>query len=224
MPTHSAIPDLRTIAPRYMALTDRLGEISRRWDEVCRRLVEVRKVVGLQTNMYEAELFEKQPLPQQRIETDAEAKAREMLGELAPAVALPPSPRPLDPIKVEAQALAAELDMLTAAQKIVEAEWHRERPKAMRLACEFVGSDYVKLARRLCLALVDLGSAQLEHDAFTSELQQSGVDWAFLRPVLTDMLVPLGDPRDPYSPYRQFLDWAAEVGHIDNLTPDAWRR
>ena len=117
------------------------------------------------------------------------------------------------PLHAEAAAINVELGRLFRAIQLITDHVDGLRRKAAPELCRRRLQEYRRIAQRYCAALVELGSAQQEHQRFVRSLGPDYVNYGYLGPVM--MLDQTDSPQDPESPLRRILAAAAEDGHFD---------
>ncbi|MCW3476334.1 hypothetical protein [Limobrevibacterium gyesilva] len=136
----------------------------------------------------------------------------------------PPKPEPLipyeHPLSGRLRALSTELQDVRGAIELLRPELARAKLEGSAALCEARTPEYRRIVGRFCAALIELGEATREHEAFVDTVRDAA--WSFIRPI---QLSSLGDPAEQYSEFRQLLGWAAECGHFDaTQIPQGWRK
>lgn len=143
-----------------------------------------------------------------------ETELYRLLGDLLPAAPPPPELVGRDGDLVRAKEISRERESLDAAIRVLDDQLIILRRNASREYCELIANKYRPVASRMAAALLELGRAMEEHDAFTGVLGKAEVQWSFLVPV----------ERPQWFGLMRQLRSAVEGGHLDpKAIPTEWR-
>ena len=215
-------PTLRSVAPRWAALSDKWAEFARREEEIYAELKPLNEQVSKLGGYSSFETIVHPPRPPEPKEH--RSAIVQLLGPLTPKI----EKRAEDPPKAfatqaaQAKALSAELDAIREARGLIAEEIRRLNFEGSRELCLQLLPEYRPIAKRLCSALIELGEAWCQHEAWMTDLKRQGTRVATLRPMLISSPDDLGDPIERL---RRLLIWAAEGGHFDPADiPASWSK
>ncbi len=216
-------PTLESVAPEWAKLSSLLAELTTRQETIGAKISELAKLGQGSVNFAQdnahaiADAAAQEGKPPRMI--GPSKKVAGLLGEYAPAPV--PAPRPLfhEPkVSKELRELAAESAAVQEAIKLLHPQLKKAHLEGSARLCALLVPEYKKIATRICAALVELGSSDIEHREFMKKHRNAAR--STLRPV--HATGSLGDPDDPQSELRRLLQWAAECGHfdLDDLPPN----
>jgi hypothetical protein len=208
---------LDTIAPEWVELSKAFQELCAREDELIARARGQKKDLdgsGLA-------LFSEQNIAAIRTAAaeagkpprmfGASEKAAALLGKFTPAPVAAPLPLAHEPkFAREARETNEDIAAVREAIAALRPQLTRAHLEGSARLCKQLTPEYSGIARRICVALVELGKAEMAHKQFMH--RHRGAERSTLRPVPTDSL---GNPLDQSSQLRRLLDWAIESGHFD---------
>jgi hypothetical protein len=222
-PEDKGRPTLRSLHPAWGVLSDKVAELSRREDDITRRMQAIiadqakRNAIILTSPGVETIVPPKPKKP-------LAARVRDMLGDLAPTAEPEATPAIKPETKViqtrigdqELADLGTELQNIRAAVEILHPSLAAARVEGSKLLCAARMPEYTAVAARVCDALVSLGNAVIAHKRLTQEMTDDGADWSGFKPVDVNALaLTLGDPQNRESRWHRVLAGAAEGGHFD---------
>ena len=217
-------PNIFTVAKEWVELRRKQSELDLRESELIDEVAKTKKLIndqhlGAWSPPFVLKATDTGP------NDAADERARKLLGELAPHVAseknLMPLPTPA-PIARMLE-LGVELDAVHAAKKLLAPEIRRAFLEGSKKLRELIAPEFKKLQKDVFLALIAFGDAMLAYDRFMTRHRNMAL--SLLRPVIGPIqgrgVLSIGDPRDRYSPLRQFLQQAIDAGHLGEL-PREW--
>lgn len=204
------LPDFATageLCKQYAAVLSKEAELRSRREEINREIAEIRS-----RNPNGFGIMAEVAPPKPNVEK-SESPVSKLLGAFAPK-------------KVDHHATGDEADMERSRELSIEGGqiddarhilddprllMHR---KASREYCELIIDDYRPFAASVAQAIIALGEAIEQHDAFVSEVQRREVQSSYL------MIVE----RPRWSHIVRWLKSAVDGGHLDaRAIPDEWR-
>lgn len=216
---------LRSVSPEYAKLFDKHQELHAEKELLRKELSELAKDATPDVQMWAqnniivvAAAHEEENKPPRMV--GPSKKVAELLGEFAP----PPVPaaplafhEPLASRKMREK--SKRIGALDEAIALIGPQLTKAHLDGSARLCALLKPRYDQIAERICAALVELGSADLEQRAFM--LKYRNAARSTLRVV--HATGSLGDPSDPFSEIRRLLDWAEECGHFDRSgLPAEW--
>ncbi len=231
-----AMQALCRVAPRWAEIRTKQGELSARKEALYAELRPLNRRLSARGEFNSwvvaseaadrARAAAAPPLKEIR----ASPQAAALLGPLTPAPRAPPAPltRAKSSDRARMDEIVAELAVIDEAFELLDppvsgggrGQMEKLYLEGCRKFCDEVRPEYDALAAKFCAALVALGEATVEYNAFVRETLR-GIAWESLRPIRVSQL--LGDPLDPSSELRQLLALAAERRHFDPADlPAAW--
>jgi hypothetical protein len=228
---------MATVCPDWKELSDKVGDLCRRRDEIHAEMREI----DTRVSWRDAITFNTdRPLPD--ITTTPKPKPLrkallEKLGRFAPEQAPVPPPLPegepdpririsyKDPMAARRHELGKELDTIEAALAILHPQLAQAYQQGSKALCAAVMPEYRAVARRLSLAVIAVVEAVAEHDRFTGALMTGGANPVFLRMPDVEALRPMfGDPRPGKhgALAREWLAWVVQCGHLNSTDIPSW--
>jgi hypothetical protein len=209
--------------PEWKRRSDRVNELCRRRDAIHDELRDIEQATAKENAVifHDRAGVEIQIPPRPKPTLGGRVKA--LLGEFEPPEP-PPEPKEIvrtysDPFMARKVELTKELVDIETALEILHPQLAQAHQQASLAFCQASMAAYRDRAARICHALVELGAACVEHHQYIEGIRAQGCDPAYFRPV--DASRFLGDPRYGMPMLREFLDWAAELGHFDQAEVEA---
>jgi len=211
---------LRAASPEYASLDDRFHELCAREEALLAELAPL--AAATRGTNREAE-----QMAAARAAANPPPARQHRPGALAllEGVTAPPPPDQLEPrssrgaVEQRCDELNVMIEDAREAIRLIRPQLEAAHRTATQVLVEQLAPDYRKVARNFVAALVGLGRAIEEHEAFIASVRTSG--WAALRPLV--MSQAFGRPTEGGGDVRRLLAFAVEAGHVgrDEL-PDAW--
>jgi hypothetical protein len=227
-------PTLATVHPEGKEISDKVGALCRRRDEIHVELQEIGQwlmwdnaiIFRGDREMPSAVIAPPKPT------TPLRKSLLEKLGRFAPERepkpqpdAEPPLPQVVynDPLVARKVELAKELCDIEDALAILHPQLTRAHQQGSQKLCAALLPEYrTAVASRLASAMVALVEAVAAHDRFTHRIVMDGADPIFLRPLdIPALMYTFGDPRK-VSFVRAWLAWGIQNGHISPDIVPAW--
>jgi hypothetical protein len=211
-------PTLESVAPAWVDLNGRLHELLAREEDLLGKIRELKPIFegsGLatfnQNNVHTLAVAAEAASKPKRMIGPSE-RAANLLGKHAPAPVPAPDPLSFEPkLAKQMRELGDEVSATREAIALLRPQVTKAHLDGSARLCALLMPRYKKIASRICAALVELGSAELEHREFM--LQHRAAARSTLRVVRATG--SLGDPLQYQSELRRQLYWAAECGHFD---------
>jgi len=226
-------PTLATVCPEWKELSDYVGTLAWRRDEILAEmqengwLIDQKNIVIFNEAHYKPSAVYQPPAPPKPMRQSL----LEKLGRFAPPQ--PPEPDPNapkpevkviydDPHMARNVELAKELGDIEDALAILQPRLQRARAEGSKHLAEAVAPDYGRIATEVIESAIALAGALHRHSEFLANVQRGGAEPAFLRPIdPASVRGVLDDPRQQ-NPLRAMISWAVAQGHYAGSIPDWW--
>ncbi len=217
----------RTLAeasPRWAALMAKLHQLVAREDEALAELLPLTQKIGRENgyatwNEWRVTL----PAPPTQGPTQVDRALEKLDGLIEAPPPQPPPPLPEHPLRARADELSREIYDIRAAVAMLHPEIDRAAIEGSEVLARARKDEYTAIVRRAAQAMIDLGNAKLEHDAFIASLGPSTVRMSFFKMVQFPELS--GWSSDLVGGLRQLVSWPVECGHVDPaMIPEAWKK
>lgn len=210
---------LRTASPEYAALDDRFHQLCALEETLLAELAPL--AAATRGTSREAE-----QMAAARAAANPPPARQHRPGALAllDGVTTPPPPEALEPksnrgaVEQRCDELNVLIEDAREAIRLIRPQLEVAHRAATLVLVEQLAPEYRKVARNFVAALVGLGRAIEQHEAFIASVRTSG--WSAFRPLV--MSQAFGRPTEGGGDVRRLLAFAVEAGHVgrDELPSD----
>lgn len=202
-------PSLREVAPRYGELHDRWTELVAREDELTARLRPIVARVAKAGGYNTAATMPTPPKPSRP--ADYKPGIAKLIGDVIPfRKPEPPAANEIGLLRAQAVEISDELAEIADAKTLLWPELRKATFAGSAELIEALKPEYDAIARRIVDALLALGGALADQQAFVREIEAQGATTQTLRRIALDF-----DGSDPFARIAIALRQAVQHGYVD---------